>query len=492
MNTPIRSLSVVALALVMAVMGSSTWIQVGAADALADDPRNVRALYRDFSDPRGPIVVQGEEVVFSAPVEDFLGVQRSYTDGELYAHVTGFYSLAVNSSGIEKTHDDVLSGNADSQFWSRIFDAFAGREPEGASVELTLHAEVQRAAATALGDQAGAVVALDPRTGEILALASTPSYDPADLAVHDTGSAAAAYEALLTDAQQPLINRAISGDTYAPGSLFKLVVAAAALERGATPQSELAAPRELPLPQSTKVLRNFNGEECSPTGVMTLQEALAASCNTAFANLAMEMTWEPIERKAQEFGWGESLAIPLAVTESRLSTDPDSATTAIASIGQHDVRVTPLQVAMLISGIAYDGVVMKPHVVSAVRAPDAHLLEKTEPTVLYSPLDSSHAHALRDMMVYAVESGTGVGAQIEGVRVGGKTGTAENDSGQGPHAWFAGFAPAEDPRVVVVVFIENGGDDGRDATGGSTAAPLAASIFEAALSSHAASEGGDT
>ncbi len=482
MNAPIRRLSVVALVLILTAMLGASWIQFVQADSLNANRNNVRTLYRDFGGFRGPIVVDGESIVYSTPVDDYFNYQRTYTDGALYAPITGYYSISVGRSGIERTDNALLSGAADELFWSRLGDLLAGREQEGASVELTIRGDIQRAAAKALGDQKGAVVVLDPRTGEILAMVSSPSYDPAALAEHNTPRVNTAYSDLAADSDGPLVNRAIAGDTYAPGSLFKLVTAAAVLEAGSTPDTVVSAPRELALPQSDKTIQNFQGEECDPgKETTTLAHALAQSCNTVFAGLAMELGWDAIARKAKEFGWGAELDVPLRVTPSRLPDHPDAAQTAMSAIGQFDVRATPLQIAMVVSAIANDGVLMTPYMVSEVRAPDLSLVEQTKPSVYSRPLSVEDANYLRDMMVLAVDDGTGVAAQLENVSVAGKTGTAESGDGSPPHAWFAGFAPAGRPSVVVVVFVENGGDDGAKATGGRTAAPIAQEILVAAL-----------
>jgi peptidoglycan glycosyltransferase len=384
-------------------------------------------------------------------------------------------------TGIEQAENTLLNGTDDSLFWTRLGDLLAGKEQTGATVELTIRSELQRVAADALGAQRGAVVALDPRTGEVLAMVTSPSYDPSRLAGHTAADVVDYYQALDSDPASPLVNRAIAGDTYAPGSLFKLITTAVALENGYTPETLVYAPRELALPFTETTITNFGGEACGPDETPTLAYALQHSCNTAFADLAMTLGWAAIERKAAEFGWGDSLAIPLPVTESRLPADPDAAHTAMSGIGQFDVRATPLQMAMVGSAIANDGVLMRPYLVADTRDSNLQILSVAEPEAYGTAMGAETAGQLRDMMIAVVEGGTGTAARISGVSVAGKTGTAESGSDAAPHAWFLGFAPADNPVVVVVVIVENGGDAGDEATGGTVAAPIARAVIEKAI-----------
>lgn len=481
MNEPIRRLSVVVLALFLTLMVAASWVQFAKADELGQDQRNVRTLYRQFGSFRGPIVVDGDSIVTSVPVNDPFNYQRTYTNGPLYAPVTGYYSIGPGRSGLEQTENELLNGTADALFWTRLGELFAGTEQEGASVELTLSSQVQQAAFDALGDRKGAVVALNPRTGAILAMVSKPTYDPAALAVHSSSEANRVYQSLLADQTDPLINRAIGGDTYPPGSTFKLVVAAAALKAGYSPDTLIDAPQELALPMTSATIKNYGGERCGPADQVTLLDALRVSCNTAFAQLAMDLGWPAIESAAAEFGWGSGLNIPLGVTPSRLPDDPNEPQVAQSGIGQYDVRATPLQLAMVAAAIGNDGVLMKPYLVSTVRDPDLRVVEKTTPETLSTPLSPDDAAALTVMMQAVVEHGTGTAAALDNVSVAGKTGTAETGQDTPPHTWFVAFAPAENPVVAVAVVVENGGDLGNEATGGKVAAPIAQQVIQAAM-----------
>ena len=481
MNEPVRKLSVVVLVMFLALMIAASWIQVVTAGSLNSDSRNVRTLYREFGNFRGPFVVDGDRVVYSKPVDDSFNYQRTYSNGELYASATGYYSIVYGKTALEQTENALLAGTSDALFWNRLRDLLGGREQQGASIELTLRAQLQKTAMEQLGNQKGAVVAIDPRTGEILAMVTSPTFDPALLAGHDTQEVNDAYEKLDADPDGPLINRAIAGDTYPPGSTFKLVVSAAALEAGYTPDSTVYAPDELPLPGSTATIQNYGGESCGKTEQITLEQALTVSCNTAFADLGITLGWSAIEDKAKEFGWTDTFRVPLVVTPSRLPINPSDASVGQSSLGQFDVRATPMQMAMVAAAIANNGRLMTPYLVDTVRASDLSVIEKSTPVPYGRPLSSSEAADMTQMMVSVVENGTGQAAKIPGVTVAGKTGTAQTGLDTPPHAWFVGFAPADNPVVAVAVIVENGGSLGDEATGGKVAAPIAKAVMQKAL-----------
>lgn len=483
MNTPLRRLAAVVVAMFVTLMLGATWVQFVQAPTLNNDARNVRTLYREYDNARGPIVVAGTSVASSTPVDDSFGYLRAYADGPLYAPVTGFYSVVYSRSGIEQAMNTELNGSADALFYSRLEDLITGRQPQGAAVELTIDPAVQAAAYAALGGQRGAVVALDPSTGAILALVSTPSYDPNVLASHDTAAVRDAWAALVADPAGPMVNRAIAGDTYPPGSTFKLITAAAALESGLTAQTPVAAPDELDLPNSSAVLTNYGGSSCSATGAMTLLDALRISCNTAFGQLGLTLGDDALRDQAEKFGFDTALDVPLRVTPSRFPSAEaiDAPQTALAAIGQYDVRATPLQMAMVAATIANGGERMAPYLVANVRSQDLTVVQTTEPQSLGRAVSPATAAALTEMMAAVVADGTGTAAQIAGVTVAGKTGTAQTTDDAAPHAWFTAFAPAENPRVAVAVVVENGGDLGSEATGGRVAAPIARAVIEAVL-----------
>lgn len=483
MNTPLRRLATITLVMFVALMASATWVQFFQAESLNTDGRNVRTLYREHGNARGPIVAGGEAVASSVPVDDPFGYQRTYAGGELYSAVTGFYSIANGRTQLELAENDQLTGRSDQLFFSRIRDLLTGRRPEGAAVETTILPAAQQAARTGLGDQNGAVVAIEPATGRILALVSTPGYDPNALAVHSTSQAAEAYRALEGAPGNPLRSNATQ-ERYAPGSTFKLVTAAAALETGDyTADTPVPSPVEYTPPQTSRPITNFGGGTCGGDQV-SLSDAMRVSCNTAFAELGVTLGDDALREQSERFGFDDtSLTIPLPVTRSVFPQVPDPPALAQTAIGQRDVQATPLQMAMVASAIANGGRLMQPHLVDTVRSADLTVVSRTEPEVYSDAVSSATATALTQMMVGVVESGTGRSARIDGVQVAGKTGTAQTTQGQPPHAWFTAFAPADAPRVAVAVIVENGGNLGNEATGGAVAAPIAKAVIEAVLAS---------
>jgi peptidoglycan glycosyltransferase len=378
--------------------------------------------------------------------------------------------------------NDKLSGQSNSQFFDQVMALVSGTDPRGASVKLTVNAAIQQAARDALGELTGAAIAIEPSTGRILALVSTPSFDPNDLASHNSEAVQSKYKSLVNSGSQPLINRAITGDLYHPGSVFKLVVAAAALDSGImSERSTVPNPPQLSLPQSSSTVRNWSGDSCGPGKAVTIATALRLSCNIPFAEIGSQVGETRLHDYAEAFGFGATVEIPMAVTPSTFPTGMDEAQLMLSSFGQFDVRVTPLQVAMISSAIANGGVLMSPTIVDSVLARDLSPLAPFAPVEYSTPIGPDTARVLRDMMVADVSDGVASGARIPGVAVAGKTGTAENGEGQPYTLWFTGFAPAENPRVAVVVVIENGGGLGQSASGNSLVAPIARKIMQAVL-----------
>lgn len=486
MNSPLRKVAVACLLLFGLLLVNANYVQVVRAGDYRDDPRNSRVLQRTYDRERGAVVVEGDAVARSIETDDRLRYLRTYPGGEVYAPVTGFYSLVYGATGIERTEDNFLSGEASALVVRRLSDLVTGREPRGAAVVLTLRRAAQQAAYDGLEGKTGAVVALDPRTGAILAMTSTPSYDPAPLSSHEPADIRETYEELVEDDSDPLLNRAIS-QTYPPGSTFKVVTAAAALESGQyQPDTRLPSPREFDLPLSDRTIPNFGGFACEGGEMATLADALKFSCNTPFAFLGGDLGAPALREQAQAFGFGsDDLTVPLSVQASRFPSDPDAPQLAQSGIGQFDVRMTPLQGAMIAAAVANKGELKRPFLVDEIQNTDLSTLEQTQESTLEGDVISdSTADALTAMMRGVVEGGSGTAAQIPGVVVAGKTGTAQHAPGEPPHAWFIGFAgdEGEPPRVAVAVLVERGGDAGSEATGGRVAAPIARSVMEAVLS----------
>ncbi|MDQ6897389.1 MAG: penicillin-binding transpeptidase domain-containing protein, partial [Actinomycetota bacterium] len=324
--------------------------------------------------------------------------------------------------------------------------------------------------------------ALNPKTGEILALVSHPQYDPGQLSAHDQNAVVKAWQSLSADPAQPLADRALAGNLYPPGSVFKIVTAAAALETGkVTAQTLIPAPAVLTLPQTGVGLPNYDRQPCGPGDQTTLLHALEISCNTAMGNLGMQVGAQALADQAAKFGYGTTLRVPTRVEPSRFPTGINQAQTAQSAIGQFDVRVTPMQVALTSAAVANSGVAMRPYLVQRVLSADLQTIDRTTPERLGVAISPETASTLTSMLTSVVDNGTGQPARIPGVQVAGKTGTAEQGNGKPPHAWFTSFAPAGDPKVAVAVVVEDGGNAGNEAAGGRLAGPIAKAVMEAVL-----------
>jgi peptidoglycan glycosyltransferase len=483
MTKELRRLSILMLLMFLALFASTSVIQVVQAEALAENPRNTRALYDSYEVQRGSIIASGAAIASSVPSDDVYSWQRVYVDGDMWAPVTGYINPVLGvATGLEQAMNQELSGTAGSQFLSRIERILTGQPPRGSNVELTLDAAVQRAAYDALGDLQGAVVAIEPSTGRVLAMVTSPSYDTNLLASHNTDEVNTAYDALDADPTHPLFNRAIGGDLNPPGSTFKLVVASAALASGDyTPESTLPNPASYQLPQSSNVIFNASGGACGPGETVTIADALRLSCNIPFAELAVELGDTAIREEAVKYGFNASFTMPLASTPSSYPRALDDPQTALTGFGQGQVTATPLQMAMVSAGIANEGVVMNPRMVDQVIGADLSVQQTFDDTEFGRALDADLAGEMLTMMVANVSDGAAAGARIDGVDVGGKTGTAENGSSQPYTLWFTGFAPAENPEVAVAVVVEDGGGQGQSGSGDTIAAPIAKKVMEAVL-----------
>jgi penicillin-binding protein A len=483
MTRQIRALGVGLLLCFLVLFVQLNRLTVLEADALNDHPLNTRQILRDFNEPRGAVTTaDGAVIAESEPSEGRFQYQRSYPLGDLFAHVTGYYSFTLGSSGVEKRYNDDLAGRTlDLQIQS-FSDLFVDRERVG-NLTLTLRRDLQEIAKEQLGQQEGSVVALDPRTGAILAMWSYPSYDPNQLADHDTTAAAAVQELLDSGTERPRRARAYQ-ERYFPGSTFKVVTAAAGLASGQVTAGEPDYPTatEYVAPGTTRPLRNFGGSTCGGT----LVEILRVSCNTAFAQMGVEVGPEAMVATAQGFGFNED--VPIDLTDPAASvfpTDFERNLPALAqsAIGQNDVQATPLQMAMVAGAIANEGHVMVPHVLADIRDTDGNVVESYDPREWRRATDPGSAQILRTAMIDVAEQGTATGLQIDGMVVGGKTGTAQ--LGTDPprsHAWIIGFAgPPDGPAEVAVAVLVEGQEGASEQTGGRVAAPIARAVMAAAL-----------
>ena len=470
MNRPIRGVAIAAMVIFTALMVNLSYLYVGQQSGLNERPENRRVADARFAQDRGPIMVGNTPIAKSEPVKDRYKFQRSYTSGELYAQVTGYYSYLYRTSALEASYSSELSGVDDSQFLARLIDSASGATPRGATLETTLSAKAQKAAWDGLAGRNGAVVAIDYSTGAIKALVSLPSYDPNELATHDLTASSEAWKRLNADADKPMANRA-TREIYPPGSTFKLVATAAALDSGMSADTLIDA-TPYKLPGSTRVISgNCGGSK------ITLTQALEVSCNPAFARLGVRLGDEALRTQSEKFGFGTKFLDDIGSAASRFPEELDPAQTAMSAIGEFEVAASPLQMALVSAAIANDGVVMDPYIVARVLNSDLLVTSQTRAQQQSVALSSENAAALREMMVSVVQQGTGHRAQIPGVTVGGKTGTARSSNDRRPYAWFTAWAG--DPKVAVCVFIEDAEIPATDIAGGTLAAPIAKAVIEA-------------
>jgi len=437
-----------------------TFQQVVAGSTYADDPRNLRAL-PDPNDSRRGIITTADGVVIA---EDRDGI-RTYPEGSSYLHVVG-YVTADTSAGLESTRASDLRPLDDGSITSWLITLFGGNlEPP--EVRLTLVDRIQRVAAAALDRHTGAVIALDPATGAVLAYASSPTSDPNELISGDL--------TVSKFRDDPAALDRVAFRLLPSGSTFKTLVAAAALEEGFRPDTILEDMAEFLAPGAGQPITNITGGTCTGGDEITLREALAVSCNTVFAGLAVDMGGLVINDIAQRAGFNSVLAFELGAAISSIPTaeelDADLGALAQTGLGERDLRVTPLQMAVLTAAFGNQGEIMNPYLVDSVLTRDGSTLKRTEPESLGRLIEPAVAADLVSMMVDVVTDGTGRAASRPDMDVAGKTGTAEGAGG--PHSWFLALAPADNPTIAVVVVIEGEG------TGGTVAAPIVAQILNA-------------
>ncbi|WP_406039351.1 penicillin-binding transpeptidase domain-containing protein [Micromonospora sp. NBC_00898] len=495
MNAPLRRVGVVVMILFGLLFANLNWIQAYKADAYRNSDYNGRVQVAEYERKRGNIEVGGTAYALSKETGGKLRFLRTYPGGETYAHVLGYKPVNLAETGIERTENDFLAGTSDQLIANRVKDMFTGDETGGGNVLLTLSKRAQDTAFKQLQDnqvgaKRGAAIAIDPRTGAVQALVSMPSFDPSPLASHDTNEAAAAYNRLEQDPDKPLANRALS-ETLPPGSTFKIVVAAAALENGLSKETRIPAGQSWTPPTSGQPIKNAADSIC-PQDQVTLIQAVTESCNTGFAQLGVKLGADKVKEKARQFGFEQGDltvgqlnegGLPVAASRTGDMTAPggatDPAALAQSSIGQRDVRMTPLQGALVAASVANGGSQMRPYLVKQLLAPDRTTSYYTaKPRELRRPVSGQVANDLRDMMVSVVQNGTGKSAAINGYTVGGKTGTAQSGPNTPDHGWFIGFALDKNgnPVSAVCVELEQAGSGGSH-----EAARIAGKIMQAAI-----------
>ncbi|MFI5549273.1 peptidoglycan D,D-transpeptidase FtsI family protein [Streptomyces sp. NPDC051738] len=489
MNKPLRRIAIFCGLLILTLLIRDNWLQYVKADSLKDDPKNRRVLIARYATPRGDIIVGGNPITgHTETTSGDFKFKRTYKNGAMWAPVTGFVSQAYGANQLESINDGILSGTDDRLFFRNTLDMITGKDKEGGNVVTTLNAAAQKAAYDGLKKQGGkgAVAAIEPSTGKILALASFPSYDPSTIAGGSKSDEKAwAKLQKKVNPDDPMLNRALR-EVYPPGSTFKVVTAAAALENGLYTEADQKTKTPLPwtMPGTTTVLKNEGNIPCKNA---TLRVALQFSCNTVFGKVGSDLGNEKMLEEAKKFGFTEEQFTPIRTSASVFSDDMNPSQTALSSIGQFNTAATPLQMAMVASAVANDGTLMKPYMVDEVQTHNLDPLEKTDPEELSKPLSAENAQILQSMMETVVDDGTGKNAQIEGVKVGGKTGTAQHgvDNSENPYAWFISYAKAEDGSspVAVAVVIEDEKAIRDDISGGGLAAPIAKSVMEAVINS---------
>lgn len=482
MNKPLRRIAIFCGILVLALMIRDNWLQYVRADELNNHKLNKRVEIERYAHERGNIIVDGRSVTGSVETEDtYYKYKRTYTDGAMWAPVTGFASQVFGANQLEKLEDGILSGNSDQLFFDRTMAMFTGDKKKGGNVVTTLNGKAQKAAFEGLGKKKGAVAAIDPKTGKILALASTPSYDPSSFAgrLKDDEKA---WVSLNKDTDKPMLNRALR-ETYPPGSTFKVVTAAAALENGKVDDIDAATdtpePYILPGTQTPMVNHASGCENAS------LNRAMEVSCNSVFAKLGDDVTRDKMVETAEKFGFNNGeIDTPVRAASSVYDKNMSRDGNAQSSIGQFNTAATPLQMAMVTAAIANDGRLMKPYMIDSLVSPDLDVIQKNEPEEMSRPLSAENAQLLQQMMENVVERGTGGNAAINGVKVGGKTGTAQHgeNNSKNPYAWFISYAKGADGSpVAVAVVVEDSEARRDDISGGGLAAPIAKAVMKAVL-----------
>ncbi|MGW0768829.1 penicillin-binding transpeptidase domain-containing protein [Streptomyces sp. NPDC002676] len=469
--------------LLAALLVNAARVQVVMSGLYDDSPANRRATIARYQQPRGDILVGGKPVTGSTDTGEQLRYERSYRDGPLYAPVTGFASQMYGTALLEHAMDGVLSGTDPMLSAFPLWNDVTRGQSAGGNVVTTLNRAAQQAAYRGLAGRKGAVAAIEPATGRVLALVSSPSYDPALLSGNGE-AVASAWERLNHDPEKPMLNRAVR-QTYPPGSTFKVVTAAAALDAGTV--TDLDARTDSPdpyrLPGTTTLLTN-EADGCRDT---SLRDAFEWSCNTVFAKLGVDVGVEGMKATAQAFGFNDSkLRIPFSVARSTFDTQVDKAQLALSSIGQYNTRATPLQMAMVAAAVANDGLLRPPYLVELTTRRGGETVAGSGAHPVRQVMHPSTAARLKELMTDVVQEGTGTNAAIPGAIVGGKTGTAQHGVGNAgiPYAWFVSWAQAEDdmqPRVAVAVVVEDASADRGEISGGGDAAPIAREVMRAVL-----------
>ncbi|MFE2319250.1 peptidoglycan D,D-transpeptidase FtsI family protein [Streptomyces sp. NPDC059441] len=481
MNKTIRRAAVFTLLLVLSLLIRATWVQFYDGQALADDKHNRRNAIEQYANPLGNIIVAGRAITGSAQTKGSdLKYKRTYTDGSLYAALTGYSSQVFGATQLEGIYKNLLDGT-DTQLKNPL-DTITDKRASPGDVVTTIDPDVQKAAYAALGSKKGGAVAIDPTNGKILAVVSTPSYDPSQLSAGDS----AAWTKLTKDADKPMTNRALR-QPLPPGSTFKLVVAAAALEDGLYKDVDAGtdSPNPYTLPNTRTDLSNESAS--APCKNASIRVALQYSCNNVFAKMAVDLGQDKVKAMAEKFGFNDtSQDVPVRAYPSVYPSDMDKSSTALTGIGQYDVTATPLQMAMVSAAIANGGKLVSPHMVSQTSDASGDVVKNyDDSTQTKEIVSSTTAEQLQSAMQTVVTEGTGTNAKISGATVGGKTGTAQHGekNSKTPYAWFTSYAKSDSngKEVAVAVIVEQSDAARSEVSGNGLAAPVAKAMMRAAL-----------
>jgi peptidoglycan glycosyltransferase len=504
----IRRLGIGLVVLFALLFAQLSYVQVIAADDIKDEPANARRqIIAEYKVERGPILsADGAVLANSVANEDRraeLRFRRVYPVGPLYAGLTGYYSRIFGRAELEQAANPYLSGDAPELAVSTFADLILGKDRKGGAVITTIRSDVQEAAALALGSQPGAVVAVEPASGDVLALVANPTYDPNTISSGTDAQINEAWEAISTDPDKPLISRA-KDELFLPGSTGKLVTASAALENGVDPvRDQWPNPRVLDLPQTTNTLENFGGSLCNGgSQTVSMAEAFQESCNVTFAEIGLDLGAREMSEQARAYGFCptdppaqttcEAPTIPFVLpwANGRFPVpsyfDERQPQLAFSAIGLDNVLTNPLHLALIAAAIANDGVMMQPRLIAEVRDPSGKVVREFASEQYGQPISDESARQMRAMMLSVTTLGGTASSAFAGfpIPVAGKTGTATNGEDRPPNAWFTAFAPGgpgDEARIAVAVIVLDGGSLGSEATGGQVAAPIARDVIDAYL-----------
>lgn len=489
MNQRIRRLAVALLVLYVILFVQLNVIQVGRKASLDADVRNTRQTVRDFDRPRGPILT-ADGVVIAESIRTEPGSkytwQRTYPEADLYAHLTGYFTLAYGATQVERVANDVLSGRTTEQQLTGVLSLLDDDDNSG-SVTLTIDSDVQEAARAALGEREGSVVVIDVQTGAVKALWSWPSFDPNVISSHDSAEAGLWLQFLNLLPSKPLLANAYQ-ERYMPGSTFKILTTAAALENGTVDLTTVFTEESQFLPpQTTDPIENYGGSTCGGD----LVEVFRRSCNTPFARLALDLGPSNMVEAATRFGIGEKVPfdLPSAATSSFGDVpyfEENLPLLAIGGFGQGNTQMVPLHMAAIAAAVANRGTMMQPYVIDSTRDHDGGLLDRTSPRTWRQIMSPEVATIMSDLMEEVARRGTASCCfRLANGEIGAaKTGTAQlNGLGEPErsHAWMVGFAPVTAPRYAFAVMLKGTTAEISAGTGGTLAGPVASKVMNAAL-----------